>query len=148
MPHSAGFGQRRDPRTQRPVALGDVVDELLGEDLFRRGMPVATLTKAWPDVVGERLAEATAPVSLEGGCLVVRAADGPWGSQATYLAEERRAEAIVDVGFEGGVAARSDTKPGLGAGLHLELNPIAGLFNANYYADPKTYGVELAVRFR
>src|SRR3954468_7703837 len=58
MPHSTGFGQRRDPRTNRPVALGDVVDELLGEDLFRRGMPVATLTKAWPDVVGERLAEA------------------------------------------------------------------------------------------
>jgi iron complex outermembrane receptor protein len=30
----------------------------------------------------------------------------------------------------------------------LNANPIAGLFNANYYADPKTYGVELAVRFR
>jgi hypothetical protein len=93
MPHSTGFGQRRDPRTNRPVALGDVVDELLGEDLFRRGMPVATLTKAWPDVVGERLAEATAPVSLDGGCLVVRAADGPWGSQATDLAEEIRKRA-------------------------------------------------------
>lgn len=30
----------------------------------------------------------------------------------------------------------------------LNANPIAGLFNANYYADPKTYGIELAVKFR
>jgi iron complex outermembrane receptor protein len=29
----------------------------------------------------------------------------------------------------------------------INANPIAGLFNANYYADPKTYGVELAVKF-
>jgi iron complex outermembrane receptor protein len=29
----------------------------------------------------------------------------------------------------------------------LNANPIAGLFNANYYADPRTYGVELGVRF-
>lgn len=98
MPHSTGFGHRRDPRTELPVALGDVVDELMGEDLFRRGMPIATLTKAWPELVGERLAEATAPVSLEAGCLVVRAADGPWGSQATYLAEEIRKRADEALG--------------------------------------------------
>jgi hypothetical protein len=104
MPHSAGFGRRRDPRTERPVSLGDVVDELLGEDAFRRGMPVATLLRAWPDVVGERLAEATSPESLEAGCLVVRAADGPWGSQATYLAEEIRRRA--DEALGGGVVTR------------------------------------------
>jgi hypothetical protein len=100
MPHSTGFGQRRDPRSDRPVALGDVVDELLGEDAFRHGMPVARLRRAWPEVVGERLAAATSPESLEGGCLVVRAADGPWGSQATYLAEEirRRAEQALGGG--------------------------------------------------
>jgi hypothetical protein len=104
MPHSTGFGHRRDPRTDRPVALGDVVDELLGEDAFRRGMPVARLRRAWADVVGERLAEATSPESLEAGCLVVRAADGPWGSQATYLAEEIRKRA--DDALGGGVVTR------------------------------------------
>jgi hypothetical protein len=104
MPHSAGFGQRRDPRTERPTALGDVVDELLGEEVFRRGMPVATLRRAWPQVVGERLAEATTPESLEAGCLVVRAADGPWGSQATYLADEIRRRA--DDALGGGVVTR------------------------------------------
>ena len=101
MPHSTGFGQRRDSRSGRPIALGDVVDELLGEEPFRRGMPVATLSRAWPELVGERLAEATAPVSLDGGCLVVRAADGPWGSQATYLADEIRRRA--DDALGGGV---------------------------------------------
>jgi hypothetical protein len=104
MPHSTGFGQRRDPRTNRPVALGDVVDELLGEDAFRRGMPVAQLLRAWPEIVGERLAEATSPESLEGGCLVIRAADGPWGSQATYLAEEIRRRA--DEALGGGAITR------------------------------------------
>jgi hypothetical protein len=98
MPHSTGFGRRRDPRSDRPIAIGDVVDQLLGEDAFRRGMPVATLLRAWPDIVGERLAEATSPESLEAGCLVVRASDGPWGSQATYLAEEIRRRADEALG--------------------------------------------------
>lgn len=30
----------------------------------------------------------------------------------------------------------------------LNANPIAGLFNANYYADPRTYGAELVVTFQ
>ncbi|MBU1376787.1 MAG: TonB-dependent receptor [Alphaproteobacteria bacterium] len=30
----------------------------------------------------------------------------------------------------------------------INANPIAGLFNVNYYADPKTYGAELGVKFR
>jgi hypothetical protein len=80
------------------VPLGDVVDELLGEDAFRRGMPVATLLRAWPELVGARLAEATSPESLEAGCLVVRATDGPWGAQATYLAEEIRRRADEALG--------------------------------------------------
>jgi hypothetical protein len=101
MPHSKGFAHRRDARSDDPVAIGDVVDRLLDEDVFRRGMPVAKLSRSWPTLVGERLAEATTPVSLEGGCLVVRAADGPWGSQARYLANEIRTRA--DEALGGGV---------------------------------------------
>ena len=93
MPHSKGFGNRRDTRSTDPVAIGDIVDRLLEEDVFSRGMPIAKLLRAWSEVVGEHLAEATTPVSLEGGCLVVRAADGPWGSQAKYLADEIRTRA-------------------------------------------------------
>jgi hypothetical protein len=103
MPHSKGFTNRTDVRSSDAVSIGEVVDGLLSEDVFLRGMPVAKLTRAWPDVVGERLAEATKPVSLEGGCLVVRAADGPWGSQARYLAKEIQTRA--DQALGGGVVS-------------------------------------------
>jgi hypothetical protein len=98
MPHSKGFAQRRDARSSDPVAIGDIVERLLDEDLFRRGVPLADLARRWPELVGERLGEATAPVSLEGGCLVVAATDGPWGSQARYLAEEIRRRADEALG--------------------------------------------------
>jgi hypothetical protein len=101
MPHSKGFTNRADSRSSDPVPIGEVVDRLLAEDVFQRGMPVAKLTRGWPEVVGTRLAEATTPVSLEAGCLVVRAADGPWGSQARYLAKEIQARA--DEALGGGV---------------------------------------------
>jgi hypothetical protein len=72
MPHSKGFGRRADRRTGDPVPIGDVVDALLREDVFSRGMPIATLARRWPELVGERLARATKPASLEGGILVIR----------------------------------------------------------------------------
>jgi predicted nucleic acid-binding Zn ribbon protein len=65
-----------------------VVQGLLAEGAFRRGLPVARLIAGWADVVGERLAAETAPAALEGGVLTVRASDGPWGAQARYLSEQ------------------------------------------------------------
>ena len=93
MPHSKGFAYRKDRRTSDPVSIGDVVDRLMEEGAFSRGMPIATLMSRWPELVGERLAVATEPASLDGGVLLVRAADGPWGAQATFLAEAIRAKA-------------------------------------------------------
>ena len=90
MPHSKGFSSRKDRRSTDLVPIGEIVDGLLSEEVFARGMPVARLIRAWPDLVGERLAEATQPVSLEGGVLTIRASDGPWGSQARYLVDEIR----------------------------------------------------------
>lgn len=101
MPHSKGFARRKDDRSAEPVAIGDVVDRLLGEDLFSRGMPVAKLAAAWRQVVGEKLAEATKPTSLEGGILTVGADDGPWGAQAKYLSGQIRSRA--DEALGGGV---------------------------------------------
>ena len=51
MPHSKGFGNRRDVRSTDPVAIGDIVDRLLQEDVFSRGMPIANLLRAWPEIV-------------------------------------------------------------------------------------------------
>jgi hypothetical protein len=98
MPHSKGFAGRKDRRSGDPVPIGEIVDALLQEDVLRRGMPIAKLARAWPELVGQRLGEATRPVALEGGILTVRAADGPWGAQAKYLAEEIRMRADAALG--------------------------------------------------
>jgi predicted nucleic acid-binding Zn ribbon protein len=93
MPHSKGFGSRRDRRSDEAVSIGEVVDRLMQEGPFSRGMPIATLMSRWAELVGERLARATEPVSLDDGVLVVRASDGPWGAQAIFLADAIRAKA-------------------------------------------------------
>jgi hypothetical protein len=93
VPHSKGFSSRRDRRSDEMVSIGDVVDRLMQEGHFSRGMPIATLMSRWVELVGERLARATEPVSLDGGVLVVRASDGPWGAQAAFLADAIRAKA-------------------------------------------------------
>jgi hypothetical protein len=98
MPHSKGFARRKDRRSTDPVPIGEIVDGLMEEDVLRRGMPVARLARAWPELVGERLARATQPVSLEGGVLTIRASDGPWGSQARYLVEQIRERADQALG--------------------------------------------------
>ena len=105
MPHSKGFASRKDRRSGDPVPIGEIVDALMEEDVLRRGLPIAKLARAWPDLVGERLGEATRPVALEGGILTVRASDGPWGSQAKYLAEEirMRADAALGTGSVNGI---------------------------------------------
>jgi hypothetical protein len=83
------------------VSLGEVVDGLLSEGAFNRGMPVAALARAWPSIVGDRLANATTPDALDSGVLTVRATDGPWGAQAKFLNEEIRRNA--DDALGGGV---------------------------------------------
>jgi hypothetical protein len=93
MPHSKGFERRKDPRSTDPVSIGEVVDGLMAEDVFSRGMPMAELAKAWPEIVGRRLALATAPVRLEDGVLTVGVSTGPWGAQARFLQEEIRRRA-------------------------------------------------------
>ena len=93
MPEAKGFGRRpRDP-SDEPVELGDVIDGLLSEQLFARGMPVAKLAAAWSEVVGPRLASETAPTALEAGVLTVAATSGPWGAQARFLENEIRSRA-------------------------------------------------------
>jgi len=112
MPHAKGFGRRKDRRTGDLIPIGDVVDALMKEDVFSRGMPIATLARRWPELVGERLARATQPASLEGGVLLVRASDGPWGAQARYLADEIRERADRALGSGSVTAVRIVVTPG------------------------------------
>jgi predicted nucleic acid-binding Zn ribbon protein len=98
MPRAKGFPRRTDGPSKEPVELGEVIDNLLSEQVFARGMPVARLAAAWTSVVGERLASETAPATLEGGVLVVSATTGPWGAQARFLHEEIRRRADEALG--------------------------------------------------
>jgi hypothetical protein len=93
MPHPKGFPRRFEGRSSEPVALGAVVDRLMLEGMFARGVPIATLSSRWPELVGQRLASETAPLSLESGVLTIGVTNGPWGAQARFLDEQIRKRA-------------------------------------------------------
>ena len=62
MPEAKGFRKRKDVRSKEPTSLGSVIDGLMAEQVFSRGMPVASLASRWTEVVGERLAAQTQPL--------------------------------------------------------------------------------------
>jgi predicted nucleic acid-binding Zn ribbon protein len=98
VPSASGFRGRADGPSDEPVGLGEVLDGLLSEQVFARGVPIATLAAAWPSIVGERLASETAPATLEARVLTVMATSGPWGAQARFLHEEIRRRADESLG--------------------------------------------------
>ena len=98
MPHSKGWRSRRDERTLRETAIGEIVDGLMRERVFARGAPIGRLAADWASVVGSRLAAECAPASLEGGVLVVAATDGPWGAQVRFMASQIRENANAALG--------------------------------------------------
>ena len=100
MPHSKGWRSRKDERTIHETPIGEIVEGLLRERVFARGAPIARLAADWDAVVGPRLAAESAPVSLDGGVLVVSATDGPWGAQLRFLSAEIRSRANAALGGE------------------------------------------------
>jgi predicted nucleic acid-binding Zn ribbon protein len=98
MPSAKGFPRRKDGPSADGVELGEVIDNLLSEQVFARGMPVAQLAASWTSIVGERLASETAPTALDAGVLTVTATSGPWGAQARFLHEEIRRRADEALG--------------------------------------------------
>jgi predicted nucleic acid-binding Zn ribbon protein len=104
MRRAGGGGGRREPRSGRPVGIGEIVDDLMRSEVLSRGMPIAELASRWPSIVGERLAGETAPLTLDDGVLVVGVSNGPWGAQARFLQQEIRGKADEALG---GGAVRS-----------------------------------------
>jgi hypothetical protein len=100
MPHSKGWRTRKDERTLRETPIGEIVDGLMREQAFARGVPIGQLAADWAAVVGPRLAAESAPVTLDGGVLVVAATDGPWGAQVRFLASEILRKANAALGSE------------------------------------------------
>ena len=112
MPHSRGFERRKDPRTGDPVSIGQIVDSLMAEEVFSRGMPIAELTAAWPAVVGDRLAAESAPISLEDGVLTLGVTNGPWGAQVKFLHAEILRKADEKLGGNTVRSLRIVVRPG------------------------------------
>lgn len=100
MPHSKGWRDRKEERTLRETPLGEIVDGLMRQRVFARGVPIGQLAADWPSVVGPRLAAESAPVSLDGGILVVATTDGPWGAQVRFLASEIQRKANASLGSD------------------------------------------------
>ncbi len=117
MPSSKGWRNRKDERTIHDTPLGEIVEGLLRERTFARGVPVGRLAADWEAVVGPRLASESAPVTLEAGVLVVAASGGTWGAQARFLAEEIRKRANARLGADAvrtvQVVVRRDPRKGL-----------------------------------
>jgi hypothetical protein len=79
----------RPPRSSEAEELSSVLDGLLGDRIFRAGRAVGVLGRSWASVVGERLAEESAPASLDDqGALLVRASSAAWAAQVRFLSEE------------------------------------------------------------
>ena len=73
--------------------VGSVLRQALGGPKLQRGLALGHLARRWDEVVGDRLASVTWPVSLDERALVVAAAGPAWASQVRFLAEEIRRSA-------------------------------------------------------
>jgi predicted nucleic acid-binding Zn ribbon protein len=118
MPSSKGWKTRADERTMHDTPIGSIVDELLvRERAFARGLPIGRLAAEWAQVVGARLGSESAPLSLDGGVLVVAASSGPWGAQVRFMTDEIRRRANQRLGSDivskVQVVVRSDPQKGL-----------------------------------
>jgi predicted nucleic acid-binding Zn ribbon protein len=111
MPSSKGWRYRKADRTLRETGIGEVLDGLLREGAFARGLPIGRLAASWEDVVGPRMAKESAPVSLEGGVLVVATSSGAWGTQVQFLSEEVRKRANRALGSEDVAKVRVVVRP-------------------------------------
>lgn len=103
-------GRRTPSRSNEPEALGAVLDLLSAERRLAAGLTLGHLARRWAAVVGERLAEESAPAGLEEGVLLVRASSAAWAAQIRFLAKEiaGRANHVVEE-RDAGAEARERT---------------------------------------
>jgi predicted nucleic acid-binding Zn ribbon protein len=102
--------RRASGRSDEPQALGVVLDALGAERRLAAGLILGNLGRRWHAVVGERLAEESAPAGLEGGVLLVKASSAAWAAQIKFLAKEIReaANRVIEAGA--GLSARGQQR--------------------------------------
>lgn len=80
------MAEPRDGRSREAAGIGAVLDGLLGGRPWRTGLVVGRLARAWPQIVGDRLAAESAPIRLDdAGVLYVRASTAAWATQLKFL---------------------------------------------------------------
>src|SRR2546423_14220860 len=100
MPPGRGWRDGGRPRGGEPSSVGEVRQSLMTERVLSRGLIVGRLAGRWVEVVGERLAEESAPARLEAGTLTVSATSGGWGAQLQFLARDVRERANRALGSD------------------------------------------------
>jgi predicted nucleic acid-binding Zn ribbon protein len=87
-------GKKKPPRSSDAEGLSSVLDALMGDTTLRAGRAIGVLGRSWASVVGERLAEESAPAALDDqGALLVRASSAAWAAQVRFLDREIAAAA-------------------------------------------------------
>ncbi len=103
---------RRDPgRSDEPQALGIVLDGLGAERRLAAGLVLGSLGRRWEEVVGERLAQESGPVALDGGVLLVKASSAGWAAQIKFLARQITEAANRVLQHGGGFEPRGEGPP-------------------------------------
>ena len=91
---------RAPARTDRAEPVGSVLGDLIRSRPWAEGMALGRLGRAWPQVVGERLAAECVPARIQGSVLIVRASSAPWAAQIRFLSEEVARKANQMLGRE------------------------------------------------
>ena len=100
MPNAKGWRTRKDERTGDMVQLGDIVDGLMREEVFSRGIPMAELASKWRADRRRAARRGDRAGGAGRGLLTVSATNGPWGAQARFLHEQIRLKANQALGSE------------------------------------------------
>ena len=98
MPRPKGWRDRREDRSFGETPIGAIIDGVLRRPEFARGLPIGELVSGWQQIVGERLAAESAPLSLDKGVLVVAVTSGIWGAQVRFMLDEIRLRANKALG--------------------------------------------------
>jgi len=88
----------RPERSGEPESIGSLLGRLQGEGTLEAGMRLGRLGRAWPAVVGERLAKECMPAALQHRTLIVKATSAAWAVQLRFLSTEICARANEALG--------------------------------------------------
>jgi hypothetical protein len=94
---------------------------LRAERRLGAGLLLGTLGRSWEAVVGQRLAEESAPAGLDDGVLLVRVSSSAWAAQIRFLSQEIRDQANRVLEAADGRPSRRDASDGPRAEPHEQV---------------------------